>query len=334
MLSLSVVYTNFYGVSKNSQITDPQPLSVPSSAVMVTAINQFAPIFDVILTPFKREMAFLIYSEAAIHTLLQDLGHAFPLTCSFFSTEHNILSYFRTLLSWFGDSPLTLDTPKDDFAYGLLCRKDQPLLIEDSGRLKHAAKNAELLESAIINCAVPWKKGRETQTLPLQAPITLLSSCASALNCAPEIILLDFTEEDFDRERWLECADKVGPNLDYLTAFCGYTVEHIHDLQKALEEAKRTARQLDEGQLAEPYFQAFGIFIGLHSFLKRFLADSALDSVLFPLSDTELFGQLLDLLVQTSEKAERASLPGQFIEVARGLIQKDVLHTHHKDRAL
>lgn len=307
-------------------------LSTPQRAVATTAINQFAPIFDIIRTPFMREMTILLYHEAALHTLLRALGYNFSLACCFFSMEQNILAYFRDLLSWFGSRPLTLDNAHSDFQIDLLSRKDQPLLIEDSGRLNQAAKNAELLESAIINRVVPWKKGREPQSLLLQAPITLLSSRASALNCAPEVILLDFGEEDFDRERWLEYADQVGQNRDYLAAFCGYTMEHIHDLRNALEEGQKTARQLDKGLLAEQWLQAVGIFIGLHRFLKRLSAGSALDSVLFPSSDTELFSQLLSLLVQTSEKAERTSLPKQFLEVARGLIQKDVLHTYPKDR--
>lgn len=326
------VFEGFSTCRKDTQITNPNPLSVPSSAFMVTAINQFAPIFDIIRTPFMREMTILLYHEAALHTLLRALGYNFSLACCFFSMEQNILAYFRDLLSWFGSRPLTLDNAHSDFQIDLLSRKDQPLLIEDSGRLNQAAKNAELLESAIINRVVPWKKGRKTQSLPLQAPITLLSSRASALNCAPEVILLDFGEEDFDRERWLEYAGQVGQNRDYLAAFCGYTMEHIHDLRNALEEGQKTARQLDKGLLAEQWLQAVGIFIGLHRFLKRFSAGSALDSVLFPSSDTELCDQLLDLLVQTSEKAERTSLPKQFLEVARGLIQKDMLHTYPKAR--
>lgn len=290
------------------------------------------PVFEMIRTSFKRQLTLLLYHEAAIHTLLQQLGYTFPLAICFFSTEHNILTYFRKLLSWFNTSPIILEKLTNDFSYDLLARKDQPLLVEDSGRLNQAAKNSEILESALLNHVVPWKNKRETRSLPLQAPITLLSSRASALSCAPEVMVLDFVADDFDREVWKESADRVGQNRDYLIAFCGYTSDHIPELRKALEDGQKTARSLDEGQLTDPCLQTLGIFIGLRNFLESFFECAALNSVPFPSTDENLFGQLLDILVQTSEKAERASLPEQFIDIARNMIQKDILHIHHRNR--
>lgn len=328
------VFEGFSTCRKDTQITNPNPLSVPSSAFMVTAINQFAPIFDIIRTPFMREMTILLYHEAALHTLLRALGYNFSLACYFFSMEQNILAYFRDLLSWFGSRPLTLDNAHSDFQIDLLSRKDQPLLIEDCGRLSHAKKNAELLESAMVSGVAPWKNGRETETLPLQAPITLLASSPSALNCAPGVIVLDFLSADFDRERWLEYADQVGQNQDYLTAFCGYTMEHIPDLRNALAEGQKTARHLDNGQLTEECLQTFGILIGLTSFLKGFFTRASLDTMPFSASSDELFGKLLNLLIQTSEKDERTSLSEQFLEVARQLLQTETegFQKFHKNR--
>ena len=286
-----------------------------------------------IRTPFKRQLTLLLYHEAAIHTLLQQLGYTFPLAICFFSTEHNILTYFRKLLSWFNTSPIILEKLTNDFSYDLLARKDQPLLVEDSGRLNQAAKNSEILESALLNHVVPWKNKRETRSLPLQAPITLLSSRASALSCAPEVMVLDyFVADDFDREVWKESADQVGQNRDYLIAFCGYTSTHIPELKDALAEGQRTARNLDEGQLTDPCLQTLGILIGLRNFLGSFFECAALNSVPLPSKDGELYGQLVNLLVQTSEKAERASLPELFIEIVRNMIQKDILHVHHRNR--
>lgn len=326
------IFQSFATCQSNSKNDVLALLPNLSPSVTATAISQFMPVFEMIRTSFKRQLTLLLYHEAAIHTLLQQLGYAFPLAICFFSTEHNILTYFRKLLSWFNTSPIILEKLTNDFSYDLLARKDQPLLVEDSGRLNQAAKNSEILESALLNHVVPWKNKRETRSLPLQAPITLLSSRASALSCAPEVMVLDFVADDFNREVWKESADRVGQNRDYLIAFCGYTSDHIPELRKALEDGQKTARSLDEGQLTDPCLQTLGIFIGLRNFLESFFECAALNSVPFPSTDENLFGQLLDILVQTSKKAERASLPEQFIDIARNMIQKDILHIHHRNR--
>lgn len=52
----------------------------------------------------------------------------------------------------------------------------------------------------------------------------------------------------------------------------------------------------------------------------------------FPVPDEELYMKLLDLLVQTSEKADRVSLPDQFIEITRRSIKSGTIHPYRKDR--
>lgn len=304
-----------------------------SQAVISTAVAQFWPVFKILRTSFLRDMLILLYHEAALHTLLRELGYKFPLACCFFSTENRVLEYFRNLLSWFKCPKIKLDASNKDFTYALLCRKDQPLLIEDLGKLSHAAKNVDLLISAITNDAVAWKRGRDApQSLPIQAPVTLLSSCPSALNCSTDSMVLDFSIEDFNVEAWLDCADQVGQNQDYLTAFCGYASQHIPELQNALDEGKKAARYCDGGKLSGKYLQAYGILMGIRSFLENFFAYAMPESPAFSLSNEELSGQMLNLLVQTMEKADRGSLPNLFIEIAKDFIQKRVLPTHHVER--
>ncbi len=288
------------------------------------------PVFNVIRTPILRQLAILLYHEAALHTLLRQLGHKFPLAFCLFSMDKSILTYFRTLLSWFAAPPITLDAPPSDFSFALLSRKDQPLLIEDRGRLDYVAKNVTVLESALLTGVAPWKNGRDTLSLSIQAPIVLLSSRPSALSCAPEVMVCDFLSDDFDREIWLELVDRIKQNQDYLTAFCAYTATHIPDLRNALAEGQKAALHLDNGQLTEPCWKTLGILIGLQTFLGNFSCFADLEPVPFDPAE-ELSSYLLNLLAQTSEKAERTSLADQFVEVARRFIQNNILHTYHQN---
>ena len=324
-------FPNFSSCMHMGKGAFPAKLPIQPEAVVVTAVNQFRPVFDVIHSSNLRELVILLYHEAALHTLLRQLGYGLPLAFCLFAADENILSYLRKLLSWFADPPLTLDIAPNDFSTVLLFRKDQPLLVEDRGRLDHAAKNVDILSSALVNHTAPWKNGRNIQSLPLQAPIVLLSSRPSALSCAPEVVVLDFPADSFDRAAWLELAAHIGQDQDYLTAFCGYTSTHISELRDALAEGQRTALHLDSGQLTEPCRQTLGIFIGIRNFLNRFFTFAAPAQSLLPVPAEELHSQLMELLVQTSEKADHTSLADQFVEVARCFIQTGTLHTHHRE---
>jgi len=327
-----ILFQDFSICNIHGDTAKPSILPPLTRAEISVAVKQFWPAFQIIRTPFLREMLLLLFHVAALYTLLRHLGYAFPLAFSLFTTEQNICSYFKNLLSWCNNPAIMLDTPHADFSYSLLSRKDEPLLIEERGRLDHMAKNVTLLESAMISGSVPWKNGRDSQFLPLQALVVLLSSYASALNCSPGVMVLDFVSEDFDRTNWLEFADQVGQNLEYLIAFCWYTSDNISKLRGALAEGLKTARDLDDGLLTEPCLQAYGIFIGIRNFLKDFFAYASLEADPFPLPDDDLFIQLLERLVETSEKSERVSLSNQFVEIAGRSIRKGALRMCRRDQ--
>lgn len=310
-----------------------EELPSQTSAVFAAAVAQFWPAFNIIRTPALQELIVLLYHEAALHTLLHHLGYDFPLAFCLFSTDETFLAYLRELLSWFSDSSLTLDMAPSDFASQLLFRKDQPLLVEDHGRLDHTRTNTSVLLSALVNRVVPWKNKREIQSLPLQAPITLLSSRPSALSCAPETMVIDFCAVDFDHAVWVELNDRVGHNEDYLAAFCGYTATHISELKSALAEGQKTALRLDLGNLTDLCRKSFGVLIGIQHFLDNFFCFSNLTPSSFPASqkNESQFEQLLDLLVQTSQKSDRTSLADQFIEIARWHIQAGTFSVYSPD---
>ena len=312
-------------------LTTPTINAAQSEAVIATAACRFLPVFNVIRTPFLRQMVILLYHEAAIHTLLQQLGYKLPLSSCLFSTDAETLSALKALMTWFSDQPLTLDTPAGDLPDALLFRKDEPLLVEDRGRLAHAKRNAETLDTAVVTGLVSWQAGKnKTRSLPLKAPIVLLSSRPSALICAPEVMVLDFLPDDFDQESWLEAAEQIGQNSDYLMAFCSFTSTHLPLLRTALSEGQTAALRF-AGNFSEPCRQTFGLFLGLQKFLDSFISFVSPPASPFSALNDELIRRMAAFFVHTSGKSDCASLAGQFMEVVRRFIRAGILHVRHRD---
>lgn len=330
------VYRVFPDLSTHWQtdhdLTTPAPLTLQSEAIIVTAACRFLPVFNVIRTPFLRQMVILLYHEAAIHTLLQQLGFNLPLSSCLFSTDAETLSALKKLMAWFSDPPFTLDAPASDFLDALLFRKDEPLLVEDCGRLAQAKQNVEVLEAAVVTGLVPWKASKnETHSLPLKAPLVLLSSRPSALSCAPEVMVLDFLPNNFDQKAWLEAAEHTSQNSDYLMAFCSYTSTHLPALQTALSEGRMVAFRFEE-DFSESCRQTFGLFLGLQKFLDSFISFVSPSASPFSALTDELIRQMAAFFVHISEKSDCASLADQFVEVARRFIRTGILHVQRRSR--
>lgn len=331
-----LVFPDFSTCNPLCSLEAPHSLAIDSQAITATAVKQFLPVFEIITNPFLREILLLLYHVALLYTLLPIHGYKFPLSFSLFSSDENILSFLRKLLSWFKSPPLTLDLPNNDFSRALLSRKDQPLLIEDGGRLDHSKSNATVLKSAILNGTTPWKNGRDTHSLPLQALIVLLSSYPSIFNCIPEVIVLDIAPNDFDLGKWCICYKKIDHSKDYMTAFCSFTSDHLNELQEALKRGLDSAlgsRLFNNGdKLTDKSLQCLGVLGGIKSFLKLFFSYASVESVPFHPNDIEFSDMLQNLFIQASEKADRVSLTDEFIEVSKRMIQTDVLHVHLRDR--
>lgn len=300
------------------ELSAPVKLSSPSSAESLIVLQRFWPVFDAIRSPFHRGVLVLLFHEAALHTLLQQLGCGFSSAFCLFSHDERLLTYLRQLFAWFQAEPVSLECPSDVFPQKLLDRKDQPLLVEDCGRLDNVRANRQLLENALASGCVPWRWGKESKSLPLQAPIILLSSRLSALSCAPEVVCLDFSPEDFEytaNAKSLETSDAI---RDYCAAFCGYAASHVDALRSALQAGKDLAWELDDGQLPQRFHQSFRTLISIYFFLTDFLRDIAGDDLAEPLPpQDEFFLQLFDLFLKSADGADLDSIAEQFVAIVR-----------------
>src|SRR5699024_5170939 len=145
-----------------------------------------------------------------------------PLTLRIVAADPNWLEDLGNTFCWYGDPPLSLDDPSSLFSNGLLCRKDQPLLVLDHHRTKESETNCKQLEEVLAYRKILWKCGRKSEWFPLQAIPLILSPSASSLCCSPEVMVLEVSPDDFDLAAASSQKGNIGAVLhEYLGVFIG-----------------------------------------------------------------------------------------------------------------
>lgn len=301
----------------------PHVLSDASPATAELAVQKWMPAFSLLQSSFASWFLTLWFHMSALSSLLNRLGFQLPLGLYLFSDDPVGLAYLRRLFCWFGDSALSMGIAPELFNDGLLARKDQPLVIEDTCQGKNAKLNTATLEEMLLSHSAPWKNGRNTQYLPIQALPTILAPIVSGLACSPNLIVLDLPSGQLLSSRFAK-EFPLQENLnEYLSAFANYTTRHIAELRAQLNTARDGAWEVSNGTLSESCVGVLGILLGLHRFLEDFYASYGFDTL--PLSDAQVdkqMPQLLNLLQETNDKAEvDGCLDNQFISIARSMIQ-------------
>lgn len=203
----------------------------------------------------------------------------------------------------------------------------------DAGRLSNKAEAMNIIEQTLATGVVSVKIGREEKEFPVQGPVVILSSRASALTVAPDVMVLDLPSEAFNRKLWLELEDCAADNSEYLSGFLSFTEAHILELQEALKEGRRRAFQLSGGELNEECAETLGVFLGLDIFLGKF--SKYCTAVIAPVVhfDENTTETLVELLRQTTDKELCVNLADQFLAVGRAQIESRTIQTYRKDRA-
>lgn len=264
---------------------------------------------------------------AALTSLLDQLGYPLPLALCLDTTDAAWNVWTTQFFNWYGDSGLSLDTPPQTFSKGLLCRKDQPLLVLDQRKTTYAAGNSDVLEQVINTRQVLWKvpKGNAV-SLPLQAQPVILSSAASSLTCAPGCLVVELKADDLNRSEWSVCGDGVLTKQQYLMVFLNFVRSHIPRLREILEKQVRQAMLTSGDRLNEECAQALGVLLAVDAFLSEFTELGAGDALLFDAATEERIAWLTNLLEQASWKAaDGCGLAERFVAVARAQLDSGVL---------
>ena len=295
-----------------------------SAAAMTAAAQRFSQ--ELGLDPAQPQQWFLsaMFHIAALSSLLQQLEHPFPLSLCVLVESVAAQSWLTSFFRRFHDRPLSLSLPPADFSDGLLCRKDQAVVILDERGDVTAGKNTELLEGALASHLLPWKDRREEKFTPLQALPVILSTSASALTISPDCMTLELPSE-------FPCpALKISEAVmsDYLLAFAQYTSTHIDRLRHFLDAMEdRTFECAKDCTWPEQYVKAIGIVLAIDCFVREFHAFCGLE--VQPLNqacpDAEVW--LTELVEQTADKLLNCGdLATQFVEVASSQLQSGTLH--------
>ena len=297
-----------------------ETVECPVPSVAASALQQFQRLMRSVQDPFQRRLLTAWIHAAALSTLLDQLGHPLPLALCVFAESFRWQTFINLFFNWFGDCPLSLDDPAPLFGKELLQRKDQPLLILDRWQTSASAVNAKIFGEALETRKVLWKDGKNSAWFPLQALPTILSVEASSLTCSPKVMVLEVTEEDL-RDVTVRPEEVEGILHDYLQAFIGWASDHIDQLRHALNHSVQRANTLRGGVLNGDCVQALGVLLGVDAFFQEFLHGCGEDKVSCDIIGDEWEEQLLELLVQTAEKAlDGSDYAAQFLDIARSCL--------------
>lgn len=333
------VFSPFSSHRQDNCFSPPHVLPDVSPASAELAVQKWMPAFLLLQNTFVRWFLIHWFHMSALSSLLNRLGFPLPMGLYIFSDDPVGLAYLRRLFCWYGDSALSMGTAPELFNDGLLARKDQPLVIEEPHQSKYKKNNTATLEEMLISHKVPWKNGRDTQYLPVQALPTIFTPAISGLACSPNLIVLDFPSGQLLSNQSAKIFPPKEALNDYLSAFASYTAGHIAELHTQLNTACNEAWEISDGTLSEPCVDTLGIFLGIHHFLKSFYASHNYTAWLTGDAQADkLMPQLLNLLQETTDKAELdGCLDNQFVSIACSMIQHhqlDVLPLTQRHAAL
>lgn len=312
---------------REKETNSPLSLSPAMSAPALTvAVQQFSQKLGLNLAQPQQWFLWSMFHVASLTSLLQQVEHLFPLSLCVLVENAAAQSWLISFFQRFHDRPLSLSLPPADFSDGLLCRKDQAVIILDERRGSYADKNAALLEGVLASHLLPYKDRREEKFTPLQALPVILSASASALAVCPDCVTLELPQE-FPRPGSKISEDVIS---DYLLAFAQYTAAHVDRLRHLLDTMEdRTFECLEDCAWTEQHVQAVGIILAIDCFVREFHRFCGLNVQVLSQDCPDAEAWLVELVGQTADKLLNCgNLAAQFVEVAAAQMQHGPLHGH------
>lgn len=294
------------------------PIAAERATVMM-AVNLFTPVCD----EFLRWFLFQWFHGAFLFSLLPAAGKSLPLGVCFYSQDPVIQTWLQMLLTWYGDPAINLSAPTSDFLQGLWTRKDQPLVILETQSNSNAAKNTTHLENILAVGRISFQNHAESATVPLQAPITLISSTISPLSSNPDVLVMDISSEAINRSLCRSQQWNATLIHEYLQVFAAFVEDRWSDFLTTLDEGYSTAQTLCTMGTSRT-LEALGTLIGISKFTATFLAEQDPDMSSVWSDEEAMFRKLADQLEGLAYTPSSTDLAAQFCQLAQKCLREKI----------
>lgn len=277
--------------------------------------------FAVIRDPVLRMTLLLWVHAAFLHTPLEAFGvrvrHALHVNVSGVAAQDCL----EKLLLFGNDQVISLDNASDSFTRELYCRKDRTLVIREGQAGRTAMENAAALREALHTGTVKLtRRGHESLPAPVHTLPVILGREHSLLDWQPEVIPIQMSAEDLDREACADLSNKADFRTEYWTAFASFLKKDMPSLRESLKRNLSAARSIaDDHELTAELAELLGALLAVKELLDKFSTDLGL-----PASDTDgiwISGFLQALEDCAAQSDTLDGLADIFVEIGRQMIR-------------
>lgn len=256
------------------QTCEAPPRVLPCAAKI--AVEQLQRDFAIIRNPSLR-MTLLLWQHAAfLHTPLDAFGcrvkHALHIDVSGAVAQRCL----EKLLCFGDDQVVPLDADPALFKKELVFHKDRITVINEGCTTAGITrKNAEVLRTALHTGSITTvRRAHEDISAPVHTLPVILGREASSLAWQPEMIPLQMSNEDIDRDACAERLDKLVSRTEYWSAFAAFAADGMPDFRQLLQADLFAASVIaDEHELSPELANVFGTLLAIRHFLGKFVAD-------------------------------------------------------------
>lgn len=303
------------------------PERVPGPSSTMTMLGQILRLMDCVDDPELRSLLFTWIHAAALCSLLRQENFPIPMGLCLYCDDSRIANAMEVLMNWYHDKSISTSLPLDEFRRQITGRKDQPLTITDTASDK---KTVDCLLTAMATGQIPAERGQVPQKL-LALP-TVVTSALGTLCYAPKFVRLEVDAGHISPVCLAQFSRLHQYLPDYLMAFSNYTLNHVNDLRREVENEIYAAHSdcPADAPISQDGLNTLGILSGIRKFVWQFhchlVPDEELCARLHALSPRTHSALLMDALAKSAEYADTSTaIASRFCAIASHWISNGTL---------
>ena len=198
------------------------------------AAEQIVTLFQIFQDELFSQVLFLWWNASFLYTLLaQGTEPPLPMGLGLLCQRGRTARCLEALFRWYSDPVISLGDGPERFLVQLGQRADEPLLIRDG---LCSDKNEAALLQVLASGFVP-EENQADVSLPLRAPVTLLSEGRTPLICNPNFFTLEITDHDLSPQILPKFSALLGYREDYFRGLARFVQQNPELLQTMMAQA-------------------------------------------------------------------------------------------------